>query len=158
MPIYTHSAFSALIANDGLKMFAAENYTCAQLLLEWVETDGGHNFIRTNEYAFARVMVGLYGGVLEALLADKLAPTGNKTLGVLVGAAYNSGHIQLGTKRCALYAIIAYFRNHVHADRTACRTEYFVDLNVAKGMKVATDIVISELLKQSTTGGPPFRP
>jgi hypothetical protein len=150
MTAHTYAHFSSLIADDGLRLFAGENYMCAQSLLEWVDTDGGNNFIQTNEYAFARVVVGLYGGVLEALLADKLPSTKNKTLGLFLNDAYQQGHLGLGTRLCALCTIILHFRNNVHANKTASRTEYFVDRNVAKGLKVAIDVVISELLKQTT--------
>lgn len=153
MPVYTYDPFFRLIADGPLRTFAAENYTCAQSLLEWVGTTGGHSFILTNEYAFARVIVGLYGGVLEALIADKLSATGSRTLGQLLTEGYEEGYVSLGTKLCVLCTIILYFRNHVHANKTASRTVYFVDLSVAKGLKVATDVVISELLKMSPPEG-----
>ncbi|MFI5116858.1 MAG: hypothetical protein ACHP8B_09180 [Terriglobales bacterium] len=149
MPAHTYAPFFRLIADDALRVFAGENYMCAQSLLEWVETNGGRSFILTYEYPLARAMVGLYGGVLEALLADKLSSADNKTLGQLIEDAYKQGYISIGTKLCALCTIILYFRNHVHANRTASRTAYFVDLNVAKGLKVATEVVISELIKQA---------
>jgi hypothetical protein len=52
-----------------------------------------------------------------------------------------------GTNLCALCTIILYFRNHIHAGKTAMRKTYFVDLYVAKDLKIATDTVISELLR-----------
>jgi hypothetical protein len=152
MPVHTYDPFFRLIADGALRTFAAENYMCAQFLLEWVGTTGGHSFILTNEYAFARVIVGLYGGVLEALIAERLSLTDNGTLGQLLNEAYEQGYVSLGTKLCALCTIILYFRNHVHANKTASRTAYFVDLSVAKGLKVATDVVISELLNNAPTG------
>lgn len=147
MPIHTYAPFFRLITDDGLRAFAGENYMCAQSLLEWVETQNGHGFIQTNQYAFARSIVGLYGGVLEALLTDRLSATGRNTLGTLVNNAHDRGLLVLGTNLCALCTIILYFRNHIHADRTAMRKSYFVDLYVAKGLKIAADAVISELLR-----------
>lgn len=160
MPSHTYGPFFKLIGDDGLRVFAGENYVCAQSLLEWVETDGGRSFVLLNEYPFARVIVGLYGGVLEGLLTDKLAPTDHKTLGQLITDAYKLGYLRLGTALCSLCTIILYFRNHIHASRTASRKSFFVDLNVAKGLKVATDVMISELLKQGTqaAAGPPTQP
>src|SRR5450759_185970 len=147
MPIHTYAPFFRLITDDRLRAFAGENYMCAQSLLEWVETQNGHSFIQTNQYAFARSIVGLYGGVLEALLTDRLSAKGRNTLGTLINDAYNKGLLALGTNLCALCTIILYFRNHVHAGRTAMRKTYFVDLYVAKDLKIATDTVISELLR-----------
>ena len=143
---HTYHPFFALIADDDLRVFAGDNYNCAQLLLEHVSTDSGRSFVVTNEYAVARAIVGLYGGVLEALLADKLPAARDRSLGQLINEAYEQGFLVLGTKLCALCTIIWYFRNYVHANRSASRTAYFVDINVAKGLKVATDAAISELL------------
>lgn len=160
MPSHTYDPFFNLIGDDGLRVFAGENYVCAQSLLEWVETDAGRSFVLLNECPFARVIVGLYGGVLEALLTDKLAPTDNKTLGQLINDAYQKGYLRLGTNLCALCIIILYFRNHVHASRTAARKAFFVDFNVARGLKVATDVAISELMKQNAqaAGNPAIQP
>jgi hypothetical protein len=150
LPVHTYDPFFQLITDDGLRIFAGDNYMCAQSLLEWVETTGGHSFILTNEYPFARSIVGLYGGVLEALLTDRLSATGRTTLGQLIDEAYNRGHISLGTNFCGLCTIILYFRNHVHANRAAMRKAYFVDLNVAKSLKIATDAAIVELLQTAS--------
>jgi len=45
-----------------------------------------------------------------------------------------------------LSSMMLYLRNHVHPDRDAARTAYFIDINVAKGCKVALDWVIADLL------------
>ncbi len=81
MPVHTNVPFFSLIGDDGLRVFAGENYRCAQDLLEWAETTSGNSFLSTNEYPLARAVVGLYGGVLEAILADKLSTTGKKRSG-----------------------------------------------------------------------------
>jgi hypothetical protein len=150
MPAWTYSPFFELMKDDGLRRFAGENYFCAQSLLEWVETDSGHAFLLTNEYPLARVVIGLYGGVLEAMLAEKLASKGRQTLGNLINEAYAQGHLVPGTRLCALATILLYFRNHIHANREVNRTEYFIDLHVAKGLKAAIDLVIAELLAPPT--------
>jgi hypothetical protein len=80
--------------------------------IDWVETENGHSFIQINQYAFARSIVGLYGGVLEALLTDRLSATGKNTLGALITLAYKKGLLILGTNLCALCTIILYFRNN----------------------------------------------
>jgi hypothetical protein len=91
--------------------------------------------------------VGLYGGVLEAILADKLGVTGEPTLGQLINRAHDAGLLKLGTLLSSLATVLLYFRNHVHANRDIARTEYFVDINVALTLKAATDVVVGELLR-----------
>jgi hypothetical protein len=46
----------------------------------------------------------------------------------------------------ALATILLYFRNHVHLSKEITRTDYFIDLNVAKGLKSAIDLAIGDLL------------
>jgi len=145
MHAWTFNPFFAIFKNDRLRLFAGENYFCAQSLLEWVETDAGHAFLLTNEYPFARSIIGLYGGVLEAILAEKLSTAGRKSLGMLIGDAYKQGYLKLGTRLCALATILLYFRNHVHPDKEIARTDYFIDMNVAKGLKNAIDLAIEDL-------------
>jgi hypothetical protein len=145
MRVWSYNPFFAILKNDRLRLFAGENYYCAQSLLEWVGTDAGHGFLLTNEYPFSRTIVGLYGGVLEAILADKLSAAGPKSLGRLIWDAYKQGHLILGTRLCALATILLYFRNHVHPNKEIARTEYFIDLNVAKGLKNAIDLAIEDL-------------
>jgi len=87
------------------------------------------------------------GGVLEAILADKLPTVRGKPLGSLITEAKDAGIIKIGTKLAALSSVMLYLRNHVHPDRDAVRTAYFIDINVAKGCKVALDWVIADLLQ-----------
>jgi hypothetical protein len=145
---WTYNPFFAIFKTDRLRVFAGENYFCAQSLLEWVETTSGHAFLLTNEYPFARSIIGLYGGVLEAILAEKLSTSQQKTLGGLITEAYKQGHLVIGNRLCALATILLYFRNHVYPNKEITRTSYFIDLNVAKGLKSAIDIAIGDLQPQ----------
>ena len=70
MPILTYPSFFALLKDDNLRLFAGQNYYCAHDLLEFASTH--QSFVNEHEYALARAVIGLYGGVLEAILADKL--------------------------------------------------------------------------------------
>jgi hypothetical protein len=146
MHVWTFNPFFAIFTTDRLRVFAGENYFCAQSLLEWVETTSGHSFLLANEYPFARSIIGLYGGVLEAILAEKLSTAQPKTLGGLITEAYKQGHLVIGTRLCALATILLYFRNHVHPNKEITRINYFIDLNVAKGLKSAIDLAIGDLL------------
>lgn len=150
MPVWTFEPFFAIFKNDKLRVFAGENYFCAQSMLEWVGTDGGHAFLLTNEYPFARSIIGLYGGVLEAILAEKLSINEQKPLGALIAEAYRQGHLVVGTRLCALTTILHYFRNHIHPNKDLMRTGYFIDLNVAKGLKSAIDLAIEDLLPNAS--------
>jgi hypothetical protein len=89
----------------------------------------------------------LFGGVLEAILADKLPNFRGHSLGVLVREGHAAGIIRVGTKLAALSSMMLYLRNHIHADRDASRRGYYVDINVAKGCKVALDWAIADLLQ-----------
>jgi hypothetical protein len=146
MPVWTFNPFFAIFKNDRLRLFAGENYFCAEGLLEWVETDAAGAFLLTNEYPFARSIIGLYGGVLEAILADQLSTSEQKPLGWLMSEAHKLGHLKVGTRLCALTTILLYFRNHVHPYKEITRTEYFIDLNAAKGLKAAIYLAIGDLL------------
>jgi len=146
MPAWSLNPFLRILKNVKLRAFAAENYRCAQDLLEWVETGAARAFLINNEYALARSIIGLHGGVLEAILADRLQLVGQGTLGGLITQAHRQGRLVVGTRLCALATILLYFRNHCHPMKEIARTEYFIDLNVAKGLKSATDVVIAELL------------
>jgi hypothetical protein len=150
MPVWTYGPFFAIFKNDRLRAFAGENYFCAQSMLEWVGTDGGHAFLLANEYAFARSIIGLYGGVLEAILAEKLSTNEQKPLGGLIREAYEQGHLVVGTRLCALTTMLHYFRNHIHPNKEITRNGYFIDLNVAKGLKSAIDLAIEDLLPSAS--------
>jgi hypothetical protein len=85
-------------------------------------------------------------GVLEAILADRLPAARSKPLGVLIAEAKYANIVKVGTKLAALSSMMLYLRNHVHPDRDTTRTAYFIDVNVARGCKVAVDWVIADLL------------
>jgi hypothetical protein len=146
-PLLTYKPFFALFKDEGLRRFAIENYHCACGLLELVSVERNQSFLRQHEYSLSRALVGLYGGVLEAILADKLGVTGEPTLGQLINRAHDAGLLKLGTLLSSLATVLLYFRNHVHANRDIARTEYFVDINVALTLKAATDVVVGELLR-----------
>jgi hypothetical protein len=69
----------------------------------------------------------LYGGVLEAILADILSIKESKTLGQLIWEAHRSGFLPMGSRLCALATILLYFRNHIHANKDVAKSEDFVD-------------------------------
>ena len=143
MRILTYQPLFKLIRDDNLRIFAGQNYYCAQEILELTSTDKGHSLALNHEYALARAVIGMYGGVLEAILADMLPGISKRTVVTLIKDAYAQNILSPGTKLAALSSVMLYFRNHIHADKT--RTEYFVDLNVAKGCKVALESVILDL-------------
>lgn len=145
-PLLTYNAFFAVLSDRDLARFAMENYYCAYDLLEIVMVERGQSLL-SHEYGLSRALVGLYGGVLEAILADKLGIKGHGTLGDLINKAHDAGLLDLGTRLCALATVVLYFRNHVHANKDIARKDYFVDINVAKSLKAATDWVIVELGK-----------
>jgi hypothetical protein len=142
---HTYSPFFKLIKNDSLRRFAGENYYLAQELLERVSFESGRSLLLLHQYPLARSIIGLYGGVLEALLLDQLPQAADKPLGRLIDEAHNASVLQLGTKLTALATLMLYFRNHIHPGKDLVRTDYFIDINVAKGIKVALDWVISDL-------------
>jgi len=143
---HTYQSFFAVIQDKGLTRFAIENYFCAEHLIELFFVSGAHISRDTDEYPLSRSIVGLFGGVLEAILADRLPNVRGRTLGNLITKAKDAGIIKVGTKLAALSSMMLYLRNHVHPDRDAARTAYFIDINVAKGCKVALDLVIADLL------------
>jgi hypothetical protein len=144
---HSYQSFFRLIQDRNLTRFAIENYFCAEHLIESFHLAGTHISGRHDEYALARAIIGLFGGVLEAILADKLPDSGSYTLEFLIRDAHARGIIQVGTKLAAFSSMMLYLRNHIHADRDASRRAYFVDINVAKGCKVALDWVIADLLQ-----------
>ncbi len=144
---HTYESFFRLIQDRNLTRFAIENYFCAEHLIESFHIAGAHISGRNDEYALARAIIGLFGGMLEAILPDKLPDSRGYTLGVLIREAHTVGIIRVGTKLAALSSMMLYLRNHIHADRDASRRAYFVDINVAKGCKVALDWVIADLLQ-----------
>jgi len=144
---HNYPSFFTLINHRGLLQFAIENYYCAENLLEVYFAQNRFIAGHTGEYPLARAIVGLLAGVLEAILADRLPNVGSKTLGGLIAEASKGGVIQVGTKLAALSSLMLYLRNFVHADRQASQTEYFIDMNVANGCRVALDWAVSEMLQ-----------
>lgn len=144
---HTYQSFFALMHDKGLIRFAIENYFFAERLIEMFYISGSHICRATDEYPLARTAIGLYGGVLEAILRDRLPNAKcNSPLGALILEANNAGVIKVGDKLAALSSMMLYLRNHVHPDRDAARTDYFIDINVAKGCKIALDLVVADML------------
>ncbi len=155
---HTYPEFFSLIERPELARFAIQNYFCAQNLLTLFFLENQHIDRNTDEYPLSRAIVGLFGGVIEAILASRLTVGSKTTLRGFINEGRETGLIRVGTKLAALCTLILYLRNHVHAERAASQTEFFIDINVAKGCKVALDWAISELLEQSaapnTVAGP----
>ena len=149
--VHTYPVFQTLIQNRNLCRFAIENYFCAITLLEMFSLQNQHIDKHRDEYPLARAIVGLLGGVLEAILADRLPASKSKTLGTLIRQAESEGVIETGSILGALSSLMLYLRNHIHADRDANRTEYFIDINVAQGCKIALDWLINQLLPVKQT-------
>jgi len=149
MPSFTVLDFKRLIENDGLRRFAGENYFCAQDLLEMFTVEGQHIDKINGRYPLGRATVGMIGGVLEAIWLDRLPGIQKGTLGQLLRLAYEKGVLQPDTNLAALSSLLVYMRNHLHPGLDVQRLQYFIDMNVAKGCKVALDMSISDLLKQS---------
>jgi hypothetical protein len=144
---HTYQSFFGLIRDQSLNRFAIENYFCAEHLIELFHISGAHLSRQTDEYPLARAIIGLFGGVLEAILEDKLPTFRGHSLGILVREGHAVGIIKVGTKLAALSSMMLYLRNHIHADRDASQRGYYVDINVAKGCKVALDWAIADLLQ-----------
>ena len=144
----THPVFRNLIQDDDLSAYAIENYGCAERLLQMLE------FNRTplnqdDEYPLSRAVVGMLGGVLEALLCDRLRSSRARTLGGLLRTAHDNGVFRRGSRISALSSLMLYFRNHVHADVASQRTEFFIGLGTAKGCRVALDWALGEMIQAS---------
>jgi hypothetical protein len=144
MPGFTVLDFQKLIKNDALRRFAGENYFCAENLLVLVTLKGQH-INKDDQYPLGRATVGLIGGVLEAIWLDRLPSAKLRTLGGLLKEAHKKGVLQLNTKIASLSSLLCFMRNHIHPDRDAQRLDYFIDMNVAKGCKVALDMAIADL-------------
>jgi hypothetical protein len=144
---HTYQSFFELVKDRSLCRFAIENYFCSEALITLLLVEGQAAFRNTNEYPISRAIIGLLGGVIEAILSDSI-PKQKKslTLGMLMQEAYKAGIIKQGSRLAALCSLLLYLRNHVHAERDAARTQYFIDLNVARGSKSALDWVVSDLL------------
>jgi hypothetical protein len=146
---FTTTDFLKLIKSDKLRIFAGENYFCTQNLLEMFTLEGQHIDKHNNQYPLARAIVGLVGGVLEAIWLDRMPPAAmGKTLGTILAEAHKQGILKLDTRIAALSSLLCFMRNHVHPGLDIKRQHYFIDMKVAKGCKAALDWTISELLKQ----------
>src|SRR5260370_1419716 len=152
---YTYQTFFALVQDRKLCAFAIENYFCAEELIEKASLQSGQALLHRHEYPLARAITGLIGGVLEAILADRLPLARGQTLGGLINEGNKEQIILPGTRIAALSSLMLYLRNHIHADRASSSTEYYIDINVANGCKVALDWAVGELLAD---GGPTTKP
>jgi hypothetical protein len=145
---FTTIDFLELIKSDALRRFAGENYFCTENLLVMFTLKGQNIDKINNQYPLARAIVGLVGGVLEAIWLDRLPPAAKgKTLGSILAEAHKQGILKLDTKIAALSSLLCFMRNHVHPGRDIKRQHYFINMEVAKGCKAALDLTISELLK-----------
>jgi hypothetical protein len=147
MPCFTVLDFQRLIKNDVFRRFAGENYFCVQNLLETVTLQNQHIDRYNDQYPLGRASVGLIGGVLEAIWLDRIRGLRKVTLGQLLREAHTRGALQPNSKLAALSSLLCFMRNHMHPGLDAQRLNYFIDMNVAKGCKVALDIAISDLLR-----------
>jgi hypothetical protein len=145
---FTTTDFLKLIKSDALRRFAVENYFCTENLLVMFSLEGQHIDKINDQYPLARAIVGLVGGVLEAIWLDRMPPAAmGKTLGLILADAHKQGILQLDTRIAALSSLLSFMRNHVHPGRDIQRQHYFINMKVAKGCKAALDWTISELLK-----------
>src|SRR5258708_27176873 len=92
---HTYQSFFALIQDKNLTRFAIENYFCAERLIELFFITGAHISRFTDEYPLSRAIVGLFGGVLEAILADRLPSARGRPLGALIKEAQEAGTIKV---------------------------------------------------------------
>jgi hypothetical protein len=143
--IHTFQSFFQIMTDKQLTQFAIENYFCAEEMLVEFTLEGRQALRMLYQYPYARALVGLLGGVLEAIVADAAGVRG-LTLGGTLSEAYNKRVIKRGSQLAALGSLMLYLRNHIHADRAVSRTQYFIDLSVAKGFKAALDSVITHMV------------
>jgi hypothetical protein len=148
MPSFTYPAFSDLMKNQDLRAFAIENYYCGESLIQMFFLEGQAISKARDEYPLSRAVVGLLAGVLEALLVERLPDVKRPTLGGLLTKAHERNVLEKGTRASALSSLMLHLRNYIHADLGSQRTDYFIDINTAKGCKVALDWALAELLQQ----------
>jgi len=146
-PGFTVVDFHKLIKDDALRRFAGQNYFCVENLLVMFTLNGQHINKADDQYPLGRAAIGLIGGVLEAIWLDRLPSLRGDTLGRLLTEAHKRGVLKASTKLAALSSLLLFMRNHVHPDRDAQRQDYFIDMNVATGCKIALDMTISDLLQ-----------
>jgi hypothetical protein len=142
---FTYQEFFRLMKNQSLIEFAIENFFSAEELL--IQATTADSAIRgPHQNAIARAIVALLGGVLEAILADRVAGLMKPTLGALIRKGYSDGLIKKGSKLAALCSLMLFLRNHIHPDRASKQNDYRIDINVARGCKAALELVITEML------------
>jgi hypothetical protein len=149
LPGFTYAAFFALINDQNLRAFAMENYYCAESLIQMFFLEGQAINKPRDEYPLSRAVVGLLGGVLEALLVARLPDLKTPTLGMLIRMAHERGVLTSGTRVSALSSLMLHLRNYVHADLGSQRIDYLIDISTAKGCKVALDWALTEMLLRS---------
>jgi len=154
LPSFTYRLFFSLIKDRDLCAFAMENYYCADSLIQTFFLQGQAINKARDEYPLARSVVGLLGGVLEALLVERLPSLTGPTLGRLLSEAHNNGIVPAGSRLSALASIMLHLRNYIHADLGSRRTEYLIDINTAKGCKIALDAALNELLQMQERAEP----
>jgi hypothetical protein len=146
MPGFTTKDFQRLIKNNSMRVFAGESYFCAERLLTMFTLEGQHIDRNNDQYPLGRATVGLIGGVLEAIWLDRLTGVQKGTLGQILKTAHEKGLLQPNSRLAALSSLLCFMRNHLHPGLDVRRLHYFIDMNVAKGCKIALDITISDLL------------
>lgn len=147
MPSSSYRTFFELIPEPKeLCRFAMENYYCAADLIELFFAAGQPINKARDEYPLARSVVALFAGVLEAFLIAKIPSLKSPTLGALLREAHQQDLVSAGSKLSALSSLMLHLRNYVHADLDSRRTEYYLDMNTAKGCKAALDWAIAEIL------------
>jgi hypothetical protein len=145
VPSYSYRAFFSLITRPELSAFAIENYYCAERLIQTFFTQGQVINRAQDEYALARSIITLLGGVLEVILIERLPGLRSPTLGRLLSKAHREGIMLVGTQLSALSSLMLHLRNYLHPDLQ--RRDYLIDINTARGCKAALDWVIAELLQ-----------
>jgi hypothetical protein len=151
MRSHNYQAFFKLIGDRNLCAFAIENYCCAESLLQGFFLQGQAIVKTRDEYPLARAIVAMLGGVLEAFMIDRVPEMRGVPLGKLLRKAHENSVMKVGTKLSVLASLMLHLRNYVHADRGSVQTDYFIEINTAKGCKAALDWVIAEMLRQGPT-------
>ncbi len=149
MRSYHYGTFETLIKARELRAFAFENYYCAERLIQTFFIEGQVINRAVDEYALVRSIITLLGGVLEAVLMERLPTLQKPTLGKLLSEAHKQGVIRVGTELSALSSLMLHLRNYLHPDLQ--RQDYLIDINTAKGCRAALDWAIAELLAPGQT-------
>jgi len=145
VPSHDYRSFFSLMTKRELCAFAIENYYCAERLIQSFFTEGQVISRNQDEYALARSIITLLGGVLEAILIQRLPELKSPPLGQLLNAAHGKGILRVGPHISALSSLMLHLRNYLHPDLQ--RKDYLIDINTARGCKAALDWAIAELLQ-----------